>query len=123
MGDSSAAKTAGPAINEGVFLLDRLAPERLQELRQAFPNLSEKLKLGIEAGPVEEVDVQQRTAMIRDKAQIMITTLVEAGKRAQSSLTLVARKIKSARQQRLFAQLLVLLGSSSSLATLAFGKN
>jgi hypothetical protein len=122
MGENALRTAVNPAINEGVFLLNSLSPVRLENLRRQYPHLSDDLKLGIPAGAQEDKDKVQ-AAIIREKAQIMIAALAEAEAAADRALASVSQKIKSARRQRLFAQLLVLIGSSSSLATLAFGKN
>lgn len=122
MGENTVSMGVGPAINEGVFLLNSLSPARLESLRGEYPHLSKSLKVGIEAGVEEDRDKDQ-AAIVREKAQIMVAALAEAEAAAQRALAFVSRKIKSARRQRLFAQILVLMGSSSSLATLAFGKN
>jgi hypothetical protein len=112
----------GPAINEGVSLLHSLSPSALEKLRIQHPLLSNDLKVGILAG-VETENLEDRGQIVHEKAQIMICALSEAETAASQTLKAVAKKITSARRQRLWAQLLVLVGSSSSLATMAFGKN
>jgi len=121
MGNNSVL-AGSPAINEGVSLLNGLSPAVLENLRTQHPGLSADLKLGIQAGTEPPSDEDQ-APIIREKAQIMIAAMAEAGTAARATLTSVSRKINSARRQRLWAQLLVLIGSSSSLATMAFGKN
>ena len=112
------------AINEGVFLLQSLAPARLDEFRTEFPSQSKALAIGIIAGPEDgPKDDSIATAMLRERAQIMIVALGEAEAAAKSALLKVSRRVKSARRQRLLSQILVLIGSSSSLATLALSKN
>jgi hypothetical protein len=111
-------------INEGISLLATLSPLRLEQLRKEHPSISKDLVLGITAGPEEErTDEFVASAIIREKAQVMIAALSEAGTAAQNALESVSTKVKSAKRQRLISQLLVLIGSSSSLATLALNKN
>ena len=112
----------GPAINEGVSLLNSLSPGALENLRSEYPRLSKDLKLGIQAG-IESAGDEDRAQITREKAQIMIAAVAEAETAARAILDSVSRKINSARRERLWAQLLVLVGSSSSLATMAFGKS
>jgi len=114
--------SAGAAINEGVFLLDSLSPARLENLRKEYPDLSNDLKVGILGGVEKDTDKDQAAAILHEKSQIMIAALAEAEAAARHALTFVSRRIVSARRQRLITQLLVLIGSSSSLATLAFGQ-
>ena len=122
MQESTDRTAFSPAINEAVFLLSSLSPGILDDLRKKYPGLSSNLKVGITAGAEEEQD-KDRTAIDREKAGIMIAALAEAERAAREALAATSKKIKSARQERLLAQLFVLIGSSSSLATLAFGKN
>src|ERR1700730_1005453 len=117
-------ETTSIAINEGVFLLQSLSPARLDQLREEYPALSKELAVGISAGPdVEPGDNNAATAILREKAQIMVVALSEAGTAAQQALLTLSRRVKSARRRRLISQMLVLIGSSSSLATLALSKN
>lgn len=111
-----------PAINEGVSLLSRLSPSALDDLRARYPHRSEDLKVGIRAGLESSSDDNQRP-IVCEKAQIMIAAMAEAENAARETLMSVAKRISLARRQRLWAQLLVVIGSSSSLATMAFGKN
>lgn len=122
MSENATITAKGAAINEGVFLLDTLSPARLEDLRREYPRLSEDLKVGILAGVEEGGDKEQAIAILREKAQIMIAALAEANAAAERALVFLSQRIVSAKRQRLFAQLLVLIGSSSSLATLAFGQ-
>jgi len=111
-------------INEGVSLLHSLSPARLDELRAEFPLQSEALTVGIPAGPGDELtDNKIATAMLREKAQIMIVALREAEAVSKKALQSISRRVRSAKRQRLVSQILVLVGSSSSLATLALSKN
>jgi hypothetical protein len=114
---------SGVAINEGIFLLEKLSPSKLLDLRKEYPYLSADLRVGILAGPEGEKDASVQAAIVREKAQIMIAALAAAERAARSGLASVSRKVKSARRQRLISQILVLIGSSSSLATLALGQN
>jgi hypothetical protein len=109
------------AINEGVSLLDKLSPTKLTKLRERYPALADDLAPGIEAG-VEE-DVAPQAALLKEKANVMITALAEASSAAEKALASVSNRVKSARRQRLISQVLVVIGSSSSLATLALSKN
>ena len=109
------------AINEGVSLLDKLSPNKLTELREQYPALADELALGIEAGGDEHVAPQ--AALLKEKANVMITALAEAESAAEKALASVSARVKSARRQRLISQMLVVIGSSSSLATLALSKN
>ena len=67
------------AINEAVFLLDRLSPSRLNELRGEHPSLATDIKVGVYAGPDEVKDDATASAVVRERAQIMISALAEAG--------------------------------------------
>lgn len=112
------------AINEGVFLLQSLSPDRLNQLRIEFPSQSRALAIGIIAGSEDGPENDKvAMAMLRDRAQIMIVALSEAEAAAKKAVVAVSRRVKSARRQRLLSQILVLIGSSSSLATLALSKN
>src|SRR6266852_5144487 len=112
----------GAPINEGVFLLNKLSHYDVEDLHEKYPHIpADNLKTGIFAGPEEE-DPANRAAMARDKAHFMLDTLAAAKEAAQTALVSVARKVKSARVQRLISQILVHIESSSSLATLALGK-
>jgi hypothetical protein len=114
---------SGVAINEGIFLLEKLSPSKLVDLRKEYPFLSGDLRVGISAGPEAERDASVQDAIAREKAQIMIAALATAESAARKGLASVSRKVKSARRQRLISQIFVLIGSSSSLATLALGQN
>ena len=115
---------SGVAINEGVSLLDSLSPTLLQQLRGKYATLSDKLDLGIAAGADEEREGGPADdPLIREKASVMIAALAEAWKAAENRLVSVQRRIQTARRQRFVSQALVLVGSSSSLATLALSKN
>jgi len=110
------------AINEGVSLLDKLSPARLTQLRKQYPILTDELALGIDAGSEEQM-AAQGIALLTEKANIMIAALAEAEAAAEKSLVSVSARVKTARRQRLISQVLVVIGSSSSLATLALSKN
>src|SRR5580698_6233959 len=117
-------RTGAIAINEGVSLLEKLSPGRLDELRTAHPLLSDALSLGILAGAeVTPETTSTVDPLLREKAAVMVAALGEAAKAAQEGSASVARRIRLARRQRLISQGLVLIGSSSSLATLALNKN
>jgi hypothetical protein len=112
------------AINEGVSLLEKLSPKRLNELRAAHPLLSDDLDLGIVAGAEEKPEGQSiHDVLLKEKAAVMIAALGEATNAAYAGLASVSRRVRTARRARLFSQVLVLIGSSSSLATLALSKN
>src|SRR5438876_9785203 len=115
---------AGIAINEGVSLLEKLSPSRLHVLRGEYSLLSDELGLGIYAGSEEDQKGGQEGDLhLNAKASIMIAALSEAWKAADDALATVSRRIRTARRERLISQALVVIGSSSSLATLALSKN
>jgi len=114
---------AGVAINEAVSLLESLSPARLETLRGQYPRLSGQLGLGIYAGEDDEHPARQSDPHLNEKASIMVAALTEAWKSAEVAMITVSRSVRTARQQRLFSQAFVLLGSSSSLATMALGQN
>src|SRR5579862_5648872 len=114
---------AGVAINEAVSLLESLSPARLETLRGQYPRLSGQLGLGIYAGEDDEHPARQSDPHLNEKASIMGAALTEAWKSAEVAMITVSRSVRTARQQRLFSQAFVLLGSSSSLATMALGQN
>jgi hypothetical protein len=108
------------AINEGVALLDELAPSRLADLRTALPQLASELQVGIIAGSGDEEPAPD--AYLREKASVMMTALTEVADAAERKLMEVSGRVRNARRQRLVSQALVLVGSSSSLATLALSQ-
>jgi hypothetical protein len=108
------------AINEAVSLLDSLSPTRLDQLRGQHPLLAGDLGLGILAGADTE---QPSDALLNEKAQIMIAALGEAWKAAEDALAEVSRRIKTARRERLISQVLVVIGSSSSLAAITLSQD
>ena len=111
------------AINEGVALLQKLAPSLLNQLRDRYPLLSHELQVGIDAGPQDEKAADQSAALLNERAMVMIAALDEARQRAEDELVSVSSRVVIARRWRLVSQILVVIGSSSSLATLALNKN
>lgn len=108
------------AINEGVALLDMLAPGRLADLRVALPQLTHELQTGIMAGP-EDAKLGP-DVYLSEKARVMMAALTEVGDAAQRKLIGISGRVRNARRQRLISQALVVVGSSSSLATLALSQ-
>ena len=107
------------AINEGVALLATLAPNRLVELREAFPQLRSELQTGITAGP----EVRPGSdAYLGEKATVMMAALTEVADAAHGKLNEISGRVRVARRHRLTSQALVLVGSSSCLATLALSQ-
>lgn len=121
--DNSMSDIPSTPINEGISFLWRVAPSALETLRNEHPSLAEELKLGIPAGTSKTGKGAPDTAIIREKAQIMIAVLSEASVVAQKALVSLSRRVNRARVQRLASQVLVLVGSSSSLGTLALRNN
>lgn len=116
--------TTAIAINEGVSLLEKLSPARLEQLRRQFPLLSDELSLGIYAGANEEQQgAESSDALMNEKASIMIAALAEAWKAAEKALMSVSRRVRTARRWRLVSQAVVIVGSSSSLAALGLSKS
>jgi hypothetical protein len=113
------------AINEGVSLLEALSPVRLNELRAAHPQLADDLRLGLIAGDedIESSNAQSQYQLLKEKASVMVVALKEAASAAQAGSISVSQRVRTARRQRLISEALVLIGSSSSLATLALSKN
>lgn len=105
------------AINEAIFMLDKLAPERLEDFRRRFPNLAEQLQEGVFAGP-EEARTSGNSFLI-EKAEVLTAALSEASGHAENAMITAGKNIKRARRRRLVSQVLVLIGSSSLLGAVA----
>ena len=115
MGTASATQP----INEAVFLLSQISTDRLDILRTAYPLIADELRPGVFAGPSDVDPSASALLLLTAKANVMIAVLDEVSNRAESALVVVSGAIKSARSRRLAGQILVLVGSSSLLGTLA----
>jgi hypothetical protein len=104
----------GASINEAVFLLNRFAPEILEDARKEFPRLSSELSLGREGGEADTND-----AIELDRAQVAIRALQAARLIAEQELTRVHSRMVSAKRRRLWSQIISLICSSGVLASLA----
>jgi hypothetical protein len=111
--------TESQPINEAVFLLSRLAPGRLDSLRSAHPLIAEELQPGVFAGPSDTLESSVSADHLSAKASVMVAVLDETYHRAEAALAVVSKAIRTARTRRLAGQILVLVGSSSLLGTLA----
>lgn len=105
-------------INEAIFLLNSLAPTRLSQLKAEHPTLQEQLVVGVACGDADE---GQETAgpLLHEKASVMIAVLEEAATRAHRGLHVTSVRIAQARRRRLVSQVLVLVGSSTLLGSVA----
>src|SRR5688500_19308426 len=112
------ASTAQP-INEAVFLLSQLSADRLETLRAEYPLLADELRPGVFAGPNEPDSKVPATIHLTARAKVMIAVLDEVAHRTNNALAVVSKAIQSAQSRRLAGQVLVLVGSSSLLGTLA----
>ncbi|MCC8991891.1 MAG: hypothetical protein LM514_04785, partial [Streptococcus sp.] len=111
-------KHSATPINEAVFILSKIAPLQLQELRDQYPHLSDELREGISAG--EKDDTSDGAAdYLREKALVVSIALVETANRAEASMGEVVRRIRRSRSARLISQVLVLVGSSALLGAVA----
>src|SRR2546423_1658975 len=109
-------------INEAVYLLSRLEPERLKRARDEFPALAEELKLG-QFGGVSEDNSRQGEDNIDgldfDRTQVVIQALDAAKLRADQELASTRMRIATAKKYRKWTQITSLICSSGVLGTLA----
>ena len=108
--------TSAPPINEGVSLLNKLAPDLLGDLRHSFGVLGEELKLGRLGG-----ETQSDEALNKLRAMIIVKALEAAKERAETELELLRVRISSAKKFRLGSQLAALICSSGVLGAIALG--
>jgi len=113
MGNEQAAL----AINEAVFLLAQMAPEKLKAFQSRYPALAGELQQGIFAGTEDEQ--KPANSFLIQKAEVVTGVLEEASSQAEKAMSAVAADIKRARMRRLASQVLVLIGSSSLLGAVA----
>ncbi len=109
MGDTTKAP-----INEAVYLLNRLNPGALVDLRERFPKLSPELVLGQDGGLEEPAD-----GLDIDRALIVIRALNEAKESAEREMLAIRARMVRARRYRKFAQVATLVCSSGVLGSLA----
>lgn len=105
-------------INEAVFLLERLAPYELKQLRVELPELGVELNTGREGGDSPPTSFELDIS----RAKVMIIALDRAKSEAEAELTTGRQRIKKAQRLRLWSQIFALICSSGVLAALAFGQ-
>lgn len=111
------SESSATPINEAVFLLKIMAPDKLASLKSRYPDIALELQEGIFAGTEEPPS--PRSSYLCQRAAVVIVALEEAASRAEQAMGVAASNIKRARSRRLISQALVLVGSSSLLGAVA----
>jgi len=108
-------RTTAAPVEEIVFVLDRFAPARLDDLRVRFPESAETiLRRGVLAGAgerkIEEIKARAETAL---EGVEVIETLCTQG------LVAIGRRLTTANRLDLVGEVTSVLGSSSALLSIA----
>jgi hypothetical protein len=115
--------SAGVGVNEAVFLLQRIAPEKLGNLREELPLIAEDLRIGVMAGEESKASSDQQRDHIVAKARVIEETLCQILIKCDSSTQVAKKKLRESRIIRLCGQIVAVVGSSGVLGALVSTQN
>lgn len=104
-------------INELVFSLSKLNPEKLEIFKHDHPQIKDELKEGIFAGEDNLVTVEIERKYVRAKTEFALLVLQEISIKSEKAVNQIALKIRRVKKQRLFSQTMILIGSSAVIGT------
>ena len=102
-------------INEMVYVLEKLNPTKLNQIREQNPDYSEMLELGVTLGADENKDL---TTEIQIKAEICKESNSEILKKCDTEFPIIKRRIKNYRKLNLLSQIITSISSAGVVSTL-----
>ncbi len=116
MGDES----GDISINEAIFTLSHFFPEILTKFKVNHPEISDELIVG---KPCGEEEKKQSNNQLYSKAKLICEALRFSSSKAKEGLSNVKSSLIKARRIRIIGQVMVLLGSSTILASIVTDQN